>query len=128
MSIRSIYMVSLAFTLACASTGGTGGGAPPPDRNLLTEDQIDAISVTSAYEAVERLRPMFLKTRGRSTINAGGSEYASVFVDGQFYGDLSSLRNIVASQVREIRYLSGPDAVTKYGMRYGSGAIDVRIK
>ncbi|HMI47367.1 MAG TPA: hypothetical protein VK481_01705 [Gemmatimonadaceae bacterium] len=128
MSIRSVYMVSLAFTLACASTGGAGGGAPPPDRNLLTEDEISTISVASAYEAVERLRPMFLKTRGRSTINAGGSEYATVFVNGQFYGDLPNLRNIMASEVREIRYLNGPDAVTKYGMRYGSGAIDVRIK
>jgi hypothetical protein len=128
MSIRSVYMVALAFTLACASTGGTGGGAPPPDRNLLTADEIATISVASAYEAVERLRPLFLKTRGRSTINAGGSEYASVFVNGQFYGDLPSLRNIVANEVRDIRYFNGPDAVTKYGMRYGSGAIDVRIK
>jgi hypothetical protein len=121
-------MVALAFTLACASTGGAGGSAPPPDRNLLTDDEIATISVASAYEAVERLRPLFLKTRGRSTINAGGSEYASVFVNGQFYGDLPSLRNIVANEVREIRYFNGPDAVTKYGMRYGSGAIDVRIK
>ena len=128
MSIRSVYMVALAFTLACASTGGAGGSAPPPDRNLLTDDEIATISVASAYEAVERLRPLFLKTRGRSTINAGGSEYASVFVNGQFYGDLPSLRNIVANEVREIRYFNGPDAVTKYGMRYGSGAIDVRIK
>jgi hypothetical protein len=124
-------MVTLAFTLACASAGGAGSSAPPPDRNLLTEDDIASISVSSAYDAVERLRPMFLKTRGRSTINADRSqyaEYASVFVDGQFYGELPSLRNVVASQVREIRYLSGPDAVTKYGMRYGNGAIDVRMK
>jgi hypothetical protein len=48
MSIRSVYMVALAFTLACASTGGAGGSAPPPDRNLLTDDEIATISVASA--------------------------------------------------------------------------------
>ena len=37
-------------------------------------------------------------------------------------------RNLVTSQVHEIRYLSGPEAGGKYGIRYGSGAIDVRMK
>ena len=126
MTGRPFFVLALAAALACASSGaGTGVRRDP---NLITEQEIEASTESNAYDVVSRLRPMFLKTRGRSTINAGGSEYASVFFDGQYYGELSSLRNIVATQIHEIRYMSGPDAVSRYGMRYGSGAVDVRSK
>jgi hypothetical protein len=127
MTGRPFFVLTLAAALACASSG-TAGTAVRRDPNLITEQEIEASTESNAYDVVSRLRPMFLKTRGRSTINSGGSEYASVFFDGQYYGELSSLRNIVATQLHEIRYLSGPDAVSKYGMRYGSGAVDVRSK
>jgi hypothetical protein len=127
MTGRPLFAFTLVAALACASSGAAGT-AVHREPNLITEQEIAASTETNAYDVVSRLRPMFLKTRGRSTINAGGSEYASVFFDGQYYGELGSLRNIVASQLQEIRYLSGPDAVSKYGMRYGSGAVDVRSK
>ena len=127
MTGRPFFVLTLAAALACASSG-TAGTAVRRDPNLITEQEIAASNESSVFDVVNRLRPMFLKTRGRSTINAGGSEYASVFLDGQYFGELGSLRNIVASQIHEIRYLNGPDAVSKYGMRYGSGAVDVRSK
>jgi hypothetical protein len=124
---RSVYMLSLAVVIACASAGASGARTHR-EPNLITEQEIESSGETNALDVVTKLRPMFLKTRGRSTVNAGGSEYASVFVDGQFFGELGSLRNINVSQIHEIRYLSGPEAVSKYGMRYGSGAVDVRSK
>jgi hypothetical protein len=127
MTGRPFFVLTLAAALACASSG-TAGTPVRREPNLITEQEIAASNESNVYDVVNRLRPMFLKTRGRSTINAGGSEYASVFLDGQFYGELGSMRNIVSSQIQEIRYLSGPDAVSKYGMRYGSGAVDVRTK
>jgi len=126
---RSVYMLTLAAVIACASSGsGTSSARPHREPNLITEQEIAASGETNALDVVTKLRPMFLKTRGRSTVNAGGSEYASVFVDGQFYGGLSSLRTINVSLIHEIRYLSGTEAVSKYGMRYGSGAVDVKSK
>jgi hypothetical protein len=127
MTGRPFFVLTLATALACASSG-TAGTAVRRDPNLITEQEIAASNESNVFDVVNRLRPMFLKTRGRSTINAGGSEYASVFLDGQYFGELGSLRNIVASQIHEIRYLNGPDAVSRYGMRYGSGAVDVRSK
>jgi hypothetical protein len=127
MTGRPFFVLSLAAALACASSG-TAGTAVRREPNLITEQEIAASSESNGFDVVSKLRPMFLKTRGRSTINSGGTEYASVFLDGQYYGELSSLRNILANQIHEIRYLSGPDAVSKYGMRYGSGAVDVRSK
>ena len=127
MSNRPFFVLTLAAALACASSG-TGGTRVHREPNLITEQEIAASTESNGFDVVSKLRPMFLKTRGRSTINSGGTEYASVFLDGQYYGELASLRNIVANQIHEIRYLSGPDAVSQYGMRYGSGAVDVRSK
>ena len=127
MTGKPFFVLTLAAALACASSG-TAGTRVQRDPNLITEQEIATSAESNVYDVVSRLRPMFLKTRGRSTINSGGSEYASVFLDGQYFGELGSMRNIVATQIHEIRYLSGPDAVSRYGMRYGSGAVDVRSK
>lgn len=127
MTRRPFFVLTLAAALACASSGTAGTGVRR-DPNLITEQEIATSAESNVYDVVSRLRPMFLKTRGRSTINSGGSEYASVFLDGQYFGELGSMRNIVSTQIHEIRYLSGPDAVSRYGMRYGSGAVDVRSK
>ena len=50
---------------------------------------------------------------------------ATVFLDGQRYGDLNSLRTIVASSVYDAHHLSATDAVTRYGMQYGGGVIEI---
>ena len=115
-------MMVVALT-ACASAGNSSG--IPKDSSVITREEIAASMESNAYDAVARLRPLFLKSRGRSTINGQVNDYATVFVDGVRYGDLSSMRGIVTNQVQMIRYLGGPDAVTKYGMQYGSGAIEV---
>jgi hypothetical protein len=126
MSTRPVYVMLFAAVIACAST--KAGTATHRETNVITEQEIAKSTETNGFDVVSKLRPMFLKTRGRSTINSGGSEYASVFLDGVFYGDIPSLRNILANQIHEIRYLSGPESAGKYGIQYGSGAIDVRTK
>lgn len=126
MSVRFGYAALLLALMACASAGSSPG--VQRDSNVLTQQEIMASGEGNAYDAIAALRPLFLRTRGRTTINADASDYATVFVDGQRYGDLNSLRGIVASQVLEARYLRSTDAVAKYGMRYGSGVIDIKTR
>jgi hypothetical protein len=124
MISKMFSMLALAAMLACAS-------APTRtvrDSTSITAEEIEASHEANAYEAVSKLRPAFLRSRGRTTLNTGASEYPSVFVDGQFYGDLNSLRTIISPQVKLIHYYNGPDAVTKFGMLYGSGAIEVTTR
>ena len=126
-STTLLYIPTVAAIMACVPAA-TGSTHALRDSRVITEQEITAANESNAYDVVAKLRPNFLKTRGRSTINASASEYASVFLDGQLYGDLSALHNIAATQIREIRYISGTDAVTRYGMQYGAGVIDVRTR
>ena len=128
MPAKLFYLIAVAAVVACASAGPGGRSVDARNTNIITADQVEASQQTNAYDVVSRLRPSFLKSRGRTTINAQGSDYAAVFLDGQSFGDLSSLRTIPASQIRSIRFFPGTDAVTTYGMQYGSGVIDVRTR
>ena len=113
---------------ACASAGGT---SKLKDYNVIPQNEITAQNGTNAYDVISHLRPQYLKTRGRTSIQnqpTVASEYASVFVDSQFYGDLNSLRDIASINIKEIRYLPANEAVTRYGMQYGNGVIEIRTR
>ena len=127
---RFLSIVVAAAAFACASGGASSGSGTTRDANVITADEIAASHETNAFDVISRLRPLYLRTRGRSTLSAGGnaSDYATVFLDGQLYGDLSSLKNLVTPQIRQIRYYNGPDAVTKFGMQYGSGVIAIETR
>ncbi len=116
MSVRYLYLIAVPAVLGCATASGTSGTRR--DSSLITEQEIAAANVTTAYDAIERLRPLYLHSHGQTSINTRGTQYASVYVDGQRYGDLSSLRNLLANQVREIRYYKGPEAGARFGLEY----------
>jgi outer membrane receptor for ferrienterochelin and colicin len=124
---RNFYLLALAVSTACA-TAGTGAAPASRNANVISEPEIAASHESNAYEVIRTLRPLYLKSRGKSSINGSGSDFASVYLDGQPYGDLSTLRNIVSSQIREIRYYSSTDAMTRFGMQAAGGAIDIHTK
>ena len=129
---RFFSIVVAAAAFACASGGASGSdtGGARRDSNVITADEIAASHETNAFDAISRLRPLFLRTRGRSSLSAGtnSSDYATVFLDNQPYGDLTTLKNITSEQIKQIRWYNGPDAVTKYGMQYGSGVISIETR
>ncbi len=134
MSVKHLYLVVAVAALGCASGGSDPGTLPnaPTSRknNVLTFEEISGAhaDVATAYDAVARLRPNWLASHGvTSTVaNGGGTEYATVYVDGQPYGDITALRNIPAYHVGEFRYYNITEAGAKFGLRGGSsGVIDV---
>lgn len=129
MSTRLFLSAAIFAISACASAGA--GGAVHRDYNLITQDEITQQNGTNAYDVISHLRPNFLKTRGRTSIQtppSASSEYASVFLDSQYFGDLNTLRNIASINIKEIRYLPANEAVTRYGMQYGNGVIEIRTR
>jgi hypothetical protein len=133
MSIKHLYLIAVAAILGCAASSppATSGSAVAPRKgNLLTAAEITVAKadVGTVSEALLRLRPVWLASRGVTTFGAAGTDYPVVFVDGQHYGDLSSLRNLHAYHVSEIRYYTPAEAGGIFGLRGGTaGVIDVRM-
>ena len=51
-----------------------------------------------------------------------------VFVDGTEMGGIDELRQIPASTVEEMRYISASDVNVRYGPRFPNGVIEVTLK
>lgn len=123
---RRFISVVLLVGAACAGGGRTAATA---SGNFLTRADLDAAGSVTAYEAVQRLRPNFLHTRGpTSLVNASARTRPVVFVDNSEYGEIESLRAFPVSRVEEIRYFSGPEATTKFGSAYGAGVVQLKMR
>jgi hypothetical protein len=134
MSTRHLYLIAVPALLACAPASGTSGtsGAPPAPRKSvqLSAEEIRNANLDrgSAYDAVKRLRPNWL-TRETKSFDPPSNEAPVVFVDGQQFGDLASLRNLDADSIAEIRFFSAAEAGGTFGLQGGlSGVIAVSRK
>ena len=104
--------------------------------DVLSSLKIAATGLQSVYEVVERLRPNMLRTRGQvgrvsgasATDPGASSSTIKVYLNGSQVGDISALRNIQASSVRRVEYLSASDATTRFGTGVDAGAILVTSK
>lgn len=119
--MRSSAFLAVAL-IAVAACGGTtaGSGEPRPDRDLITQEEIRSVPVTTVYEVIERKRPEFLRAaRGGATPN--------VYINGSRSGGISILRSIRADNVQSIRYVDAVDANLRYGLGNDSGVIEIQL-
>jgi hypothetical protein len=76
------------------------------DREVVTEVEIANSHSTTAYEAIERLRPRFLL----SQVDLGPTAARQVYLNRIALGGVNELRAILASSVREIRFVRSIDS------------------
>jgi len=126
MSIRYLGLITIAAALGCATTSGTIGARG--NSNIITEQEIAAAQVSTAYEVIQKLRPNFLHSRGATSLQSTAPATPNVYVDGQRFGDTNALRNISAMNVAGIRYYSVSEGAIKFGMDNASGVIEIRMK
>lgn len=124
--IRHSTFVAVAILLAaCASTGT--GGSSGGDPGTLTSEQLLATNEPNPYNAVQRLRPAWLRPRGQTSVS--GTNSVTLFVDGSPRGDVSNLRTMNIGEIRDIEYLSASDAAFRFGTIAGSsGSVAVRTQ
>ncbi len=121
--------MALAAALALAAcTPARTNFAPQRDPARITQDEIVASVAVDAYDAVVKLRPNFLASRGRTSFRTNESVLPTVFVDGLEYGPISTLKLIPATDVAEIRFFRSWEATTAFGTSFMSGVIAVTTK
>jgi hypothetical protein len=119
----SLLMAALVLSAACATGGERAAGSGA----VLEAAEIEAAGpqIRTAFDAVEQLRPQFLRTRANPTVGGTRLDPVRVYVDGTPWGDPESLRNLRAEQVVRVRYIRPSDAQTRFGGNHGSGALEV---
>ena len=89
------------FLAACAPA--TFNPYPANDPDVITFDQLESVRGQSAFEAIRKVRPSFLYSRGPTTFYGSTGTYATVYVDGMRYGSIDLLRQMPASWIKEAR-------------------------
>ena len=130
MRLNDLYLIAFAVSLGCTAAAVPSSGPTPRRSTFVTAAEIrDAnVELGSAYDAIARLRPNWLTHVTETFTNPPRREFARVFVDGRFYGELESLRNFDASQIADVRFYSAAES-GRFGLEGGlSGVIEITTK
>lgn len=128
--VTMFFLVLLfGFLSACyPGRANSGSGASP---NLIGSWELRNLPDLTALEAIRRLRPNWLRAGSRPSIaveTGGSSRMPRVHLNGVPLQSLNELEQINAIDVREMRFLGGPDATTRFGTGYMNGAILVMME
>ena len=117
--------VSAAFALvaalgvvACAAQSAESSRS---NTNLITQAEIAAAGSSDAYQLVQRLRPIWLRTRGPTSVSQEGD--VAVYVDGTHLGTREALRNLWTDDIESIQFLDAGRATLRFGAGHENGAI-----
>ena len=119
---RFVIPALLLLLSACASSGANKSSEPRRDRNVITREEISGSPEHNALNLIRSLRPGMLNERGKTSI-ANLDPGIVVFLDGQRYGDVSSLDAMEANTIEEIRYLTAAQAQSSFGTGFPQGVI-----
>ena len=117
----------VAVLLGCASRSGPVTG--PTAATSITESEIDSLHASTAYDVIHKLRPQFLISRGKLSLDTRvAPALPRIYLDNQFYGEAGVLRVISAVMIESIRYYSASEAQYKYGQDNAAGVIAIATK
>lgn len=129
---------AVLFGAACASGGGSSAstatqasatrGATVPSRYLVTAQELEQVGDRSAYEALQQLRPSFLRSRDVQTQSNPVPKPVDVYVNGGRAGGIEALQSIRAGTVQEMRFYEPQEANVKFGTGHNGGVIAVTLK
>jgi hypothetical protein len=123
--MRPIAMLLFVLAFAACASSGT---RPSRSSDVITAEEIEAASVSTAYEAIQRLRPAFLRGRGQASLQPSASDLPIVYVNGLRAGGVDQLHTISAQDIQVIRFISATDATTRYGTGHTGGIIEVTTR
>ena len=124
---------STTSTSASSGTAAAASTTAPTRRgnaNLITTEEVRESNASNALEVVQKLRPQLLLGRGSTNPNdkLGETTQPKAYLDNVPIGEVANLRNVPAMQIKEIRYINGRDATTRWGTGHIGGVILVITK
>ena len=128
-----INHVVLGLVLCYGSSTGCvrPGSVPPPNggHDVITAEELETVRDYTLYEAVQRLRPNFLKSRAVTAYGRPATSPLMLYVDGEKMDSIDDLRRISPTEVLEVRFYEPQIANTRFA-RYNNsgGAIAVTMK
>ncbi len=97
-------------------------------RSVLTRAEISEHVLSNAYQAIELLRPEWLRQRPPDVWGQLSAATAVVYLDDQRLGPLSTLRDISVNDIESIRLVSVAEATNRWGTGHNQGVIQITTR
>lgn len=130
LSLATLAAVATMAACASASGGGSSSSSPRMDAYVITAAEIANVGATDAYEAVQKLRPNFMRERGQTSLSDPGSTDVTpnVYLNDTKVGDISALKDIPTDNIVTIKYWNDKEAQARFGVGNVSGVIQVTTR
>lgn len=107
---------------SCASAGQTPSEFGDPD--VITREEIEESTASTAYDLVLNARPQWLRTRGLATLaQAAGEEDIVVYMNNARLGFRDAMRRVPLGAVQYLRFFNARQATYRWGGGHLHGAI-----
>lgn len=122
----SRMLVSAACCMLLVACASSGTGGPSRSGTTITEQELEdpVLAGLTAYDAIQRLRPNWLRERGSSSIRDSGDNFPRAIVN-DVPQSLDYLKSVSVPEVMLMQFISAADATTKYGTGFPNGAVMV---
>jgi len=130
LSLAALAAAAIMGACASGSGGSSSSSAPRTDAYVITAAEIANVGATDAYEAVQKLRPNFLRERGQTSLSdpASTDVTPNVYLNDTKMGDISALRDIPTDNIVTIKYWNDKEAQARFGVGNVSGVIQVTTR
>jgi hypothetical protein len=124
---RTLAIGLAAFLCAACATAPRSDSSETAENRLTTTELLSA-NARTAYEAVERLRPQWLNSRGPVSVTDPSPTLPNVYMNGSRIGDIDYLRQVDVIDVGELRFWPPAEASARFGMGNPRGVIEIVAK
>jgi hypothetical protein len=121
MRTSLVRPAALLLLTACA-THTPAATRVPPDRNIITQQEIVDQRFETVFDAIQALRPNWLQTRGTNSLTQTPTQ-VQVYLDNSRLGGIETLSTVNLASVVYIRHYDGLAATARWGLDHGQGVI-----
>ena len=125
--LRGFVLLLLSTTwlaAGCASATTQGRSARANDTQL-TRSELAATNAGNLYDAIAKLRPQWLSSRGATSVTDASPTGVDVYMNGTFLGKADYLRDVRLQDVSSVTYWDAGQASARFGMGHSRGVIEI---
>lgn len=127
-SIRSTITLAVTILLlGCVSTS-TQSGSAKGSGTTLTPEQLTSANADNLYDAINKLRPAWLTSRGPTSVTNSTPTSVDVFMGNNYLGKAEYLQQVRPGDVSEVKYWDPGSAAARFGMGHPRGVIEITRK
>jgi hypothetical protein len=127
-AIRGPITLALAAVIVGCASATSQSGSSRGSGAKLTQEQLSASNADNLYDAINKLRPNWLSSRGPTSVTNSTPTGVDVFMGNTLLGKADYLHQVRPGDVSEVKYWDPGSAAARFGMGHPRGVIELTRK